>query len=269
MENQPQTKEQMLDAQLAAALGQEEQVLKVALIKALGEVQKKPSVENLRGHVAAKKALADFAQEKQMAEAPDEVRFKTVAEAYRYAVDVCGFQRSRQTMDNHIEARLLHRDADGWLSKIEVDKYLALQSGALPEDDQMADLELQDRQAKLKKTKAQAEVWDLRARRERGELIVRNEVDGLLAQRAQFLRQDLENFFRVMAPDIVALVNGDDDRIFDLTEFGLDKLEEYLDRYSRPMPVGEVVQVESQQAGQSVRPSEDGEKVINKKEFLE
>ena len=228
---------------LNAALAHEEQVFQGAVIKALAKVQEKPTAENIRNHQAAKKALEEFQRQQQAAAAPDEVVFRTVAEAFRYAVDSGGYRRSRQTMDNHIDSGLLRRGPDGQIAKTAVDIYLATQSGETSDDTQAAQLDLQERTAKLKKAKAQAEVWDLRARRERGELIARSEVEGLLAQRAQFLRQDLESFFRVLAPDVVALVNGDEARVFDLTEFGLERLEEYLDRYSRPMPIGEVHQV--------------------------
>ncbi len=228
-----------INDKFAAASGREGEILKVAVIKALGQVQANATVENLKNYEAAKKALEAFQRERQMAENPQTVVFKTVAEAFRYAVEK-GYRRTRQTMDNHIEAGFLARQPDGGLAKPAVDAYLAMQAGdsesVLTEAQQ---LEVRDQAAKLKKTEAQAEVWNLRARRERGELIKRSEVDGLLAQRAQFLRQDLESFFRVLAPDIIALVSGDEGRVFDLTEFGLEKLEEYLDRYSKPLPIAD------------------------------
>jgi len=220
------------------ALAYEEQILKGAVIKTLAKVQGKPTAENTRNHQAAKKALEGFQHKRQITENPDEVVFKTVAEAYRYAVDN-DYRRTRQTMDNHIESGFLVRLADGRISKPAVDAYLAMQAG-IDTDNPVAVLEMRDQEAKTKKTEAQAEVWGIRARRERGELIYRDEVEGMLAQRAQFLRQDLESFFRVLSPDVIALVNGNEDRVFDLTEFGLDRLEEHLDRYSRPMPMGEV-----------------------------
>lgn len=225
------------------ALAHEKQVLQGAVVKSLAKVQGKPTAENIRNHQAAKKALEEFQRQRQAAENPDDVVFKTVAEAYRYALEN-GYRKSRQTMDNHIESGFLVRRLDGRITKPAVDAYLAMQAG----DDGLspaAELELRAQAAKTKRTEAQAEVWDIRARRERGELLPRSEIEGLLAQRVQFLRQDLENFFRVLAPDIIALVNGDEDRVFDLTEFGLERLEEYLDRYSRPMPIGEALQVEA------------------------
>jgi len=224
----------------SAAISREEDILKVAVIKSLGQVQANPTVENLKNHSAAKKALAEFQQARQLAENPGAVVFKTVAEAFRYAVDL-GYQRTRQTLDNHIAAGYLVRSADGGISKPALDAYLAMQAGETESVLTPAqELEVRDQAAKTKKTEAQADVWSLRARRERGELIKRSEVDGLLAQRAQFLRQDLESFFRVLAPEVIALVSGDEGRVFDLTDFGLEKLEEYLDRYSKPLPLSEI-----------------------------
>ncbi len=223
-----------------AAAAREEDILKVAVVKALGQVQANPTVENLKNHEAAKKSLETFNRRRQLDENPESVIFKTVAEAFRYAVEN-GYLRTRQTMDNHIEAGFLPRLPDGGLAKTAVDAYLAMQSGETSGTISEAQaLEIRDQTAKTKKTEAQAEVWDLRARREKGELLPRSEIEGMLAQRAQFLRQDLESFFRVLSPEIINLVGGDEGRVFDLTEFGLDRLEEFLDRYSRPLAVNEI-----------------------------
>lgn len=244
-------------AKLLDAMLHEEQILQGAVIKTLAKVQEKPTAENTRNHQAAKKALEDLQRKRQITANPDEMIFKTVAEAFRYAVDN-GYRRSRQTMDNHIESGLLVRLPDSRISKPAVDAYLAMQAGT-GADTSKAELELRDQAAKTKKTEAQAEVWDIRARRERGELIIRSDIEDMLAQRAQFLRQDLESFFRVLAPDVVALVQGDEDRVFDLTEFGLERLEEYLDRYSRPLPIGEVHQVNLPENSPPVPITENGQ----------
>lgn len=242
---QPDSKN--LSTKLDAALARSGDVLKVALVKALQQVQANPSTENIRNHQVAQKSWDDYQKKQQLIQNPTEVTFKTVAEAYRYALDN-GYRRTRQTMDNHIAAGYLMRQTDGGITKPALDAYLAMQAGA--GDGVLSpaqELEIRDQAAKTKKTEAQAEVWDIRARKDRGELIERAEIESLLAQRAQFLRQDLESFFRVLAPDIIALVNGDEGRVFDLTEFGLDKLEEYLDRYSKPMPMAEVYKVSPQE----------------------
>ncbi len=216
-------------------LGKEEEVLKLALARTLAKVQAEPTSESLRNHEAAKKTWLEYQRKKQMLERPDEVVFKTVADAYRYAVEQ-GYRRTRQTMDTHIAAGKLARRPDGGITKPAVDAYLAALDGD-GEHSPAAEMELRDQVAKTKKAEAQAEVWAVRAQLARGEVLPRSEVEGMLAERAQFLRQDLESFFRVMAPEIIALVEGDEGKVFELTAFGLDRLEEYLDRYARPMPM--------------------------------
>ncbi len=247
--NQEQSSAPTIATKYAEAAAREEDILKVAVVKGLGLVQANPTVENLKNHDAAKKALESFLRARQLEENPDSVVFKTVAEAFRYAIEN-GYRRTRQTLDNHIDGGLLPRQKSGGLAKTAVDAYLAMQSGDADGIISEAQaLEIRDQAAKTKKTEAQATVWDLRARREKGELLYRSEIDDLLVQRAQFLRQDLESFFRVLSPDVINLVGGDEGRVFDLTEFGLDRLEEYLDRYSRPLPVNEVPAVVADEVG--------------------
>ena len=184
----------------------EGKILQRAKVKALGLVQQSPTAENLKSYQAAEKALAEFERRQLEAEKPEEMVFATVAEAYRYAI-ANGYAATRKTMDNHIKAGRLIASRTGTIRRLDLERYLNLELGVAGDDGN--DLQQEKIRAEVKKIKAQAEHWRTRSRREKGELIEVVEVERALAERAAFLRADLENFFRSQAAAIIDRVSGD------------------------------------------------------------
>ena len=77
----------------------------------------------------------------------------------------------------------------------------------------------------------------------RGLYIDRAQVEQELAARAAFLKEDLQNFWRTKGMEFIDLVGGDHAYYADLVEFGIEQVEEWLDRYTRridPAPPPEV-----------------------------
>ncbi len=215
-----------------ATVETEGEILQRAKVKALGEVNKSPTAENLRNYRAAEQALAEYERRCRAADKPELVEFSSVIEAFRYAV-AQGYSRTRQTMDNHIKAGRLPASRTGKIRKVDLERYLDQELGAT--DTAGISLAVEKQEAEVKKISAMAEHWELKTRQRRGELIERNAVDDLLAQRAGFLRQDLEQFFQLQAVPLINLVGGDPEREQGLIDFALEQLEEWLDRYSKPM----------------------------------
>lgn len=216
-----------------AIIDVEGKILQRAKVKALREVNKNPTAENLRNYRAAEQNLAEYERRRQAVENPDRAEFATVIAAYRYALTQ-GYSRTRQTMDNHIKSGRLRASRDGKILQVDLERYLDQELGAMDEagDD---NLSAKKQEAEVRKLTAQADHWTTRTRRERGELIEVAAVEQELARRAAFLRADLENFFRVKGEEIIDRVQGDVELTAELIDWGLELVEAWLDRYSRPM----------------------------------
>ena len=216
----------------SSLLGIERKILRQAKIKTLEAMNKNPTVENLRAYQAAGKALAEFECRRAERERPAKTEFTSVAEAFRYALSQ-GYTRTRQTMDNHIKAGRLIASRTGTIRLVDLERYLDLELGAL--DDAGDGLLSKKLAAEVKRLEAQAEHWRLRSMRERSEVIEVARVEQELATRAAFLRTDLENFFRTTTDNIIDLVDGNRNKGPDLVAVALAALEDWLDRYTRPM----------------------------------
>ena len=210
----------------------EGKILQLAKVKALGKVQASPTAENLKNYQAAERALAEFLRRQAAAADPGGEVFPRVADVHRY-LESCGISITRQTVDNHVKAGKLGEHPGGGFLRSAVDRYV--ETFLLSGDDGQAELMREKVEAEVKKIKAQAEHWRTRARRERGELIEVSAVERALSERAAFLRADLENFFRSQAAAIIDRVRGDHDLTGELVDWGLELVEEWLDRYTRPM----------------------------------
>lgn len=87
-------------------------------------------------------------------------------------------------------------------------------------------------QAETDKMKAQARHWQVRAQVIEGNYVEKSLFEGELARRASVFKNDLENFCRSQAPEIIHRVSGDVALIPDLIEFLLEQTESFLDRYT-------------------------------------
>lgn len=162
--------------------------------------------------------------------------FKNLLEVLEY-LQAAGWKIGKSALYNHRDEGKIKAEADGSFTRKRADAYARswLQPLNRTGNQEIDDLELRRKQAAAVKEKAMAEHWELKTRQRRGELIKRNTVDDLLAQRAGFLRQDLEQFFQLQAVELITLVAGDPDREQALIDFATEQLEEWLDRYTKPM----------------------------------
>jgi hypothetical protein len=118
----------------------------------------------------------------------------------------------------------------------DVDKYAATYltrlDGSPTPADQGNDLQRERSIEEIRKARAQADHWELKTRIASGEFVPRDLFERDLAARATIFRADVENFVRGHAPGIIAMVDGDVQKIPDLIEFMLIQAEIWLARYS-------------------------------------
>jgi len=87
--------------------------------------------------------------------------------------------------------------------------------------------------AETRKVSAQAEHWEIKTKILRGEYVERAAFERGLAKRAAVFKNDIENFIRNYAGEMISIANGDATRAPDVIEFWLDKSEKWLARYSQ------------------------------------
>ena len=146
-----------------------------------------------------------------------------------------GYKVSKSKLYGDVKKGLLRVERDGSVTMNAVKSYIThplarLSDGS--EFDKTEKLALERLAADTNRIKAQAEHWHIKNMREKGLLVWRSEFERALAARAIRLKEDLRNFARGEAPEIVKLCDGKDEKINEVMNFMLDKIEEYLGVYA-------------------------------------
>jgi len=229
---------------LKAILEAEGKILVTAKVKAMRRVAESPTTENLRAYREAEKALQGFERRREEEQNPGDQVFDTIAEVHRYILSQ-GCRITRQTVDNHKKAGKLRKLPDGRFARKDVDRYIAGHLSA--DDDDQSDLQREKLEASVRKEQAQAEHLEIKTKVIKGLYINRSKVEQELATRAVFLKDDLQNFWRSKGMEIIDVVHGDQTYLADLVDFGIELVEEWLDRYQRPIetavPAGTIHEV--------------------------
>lgn len=171
-----------------------------------------------------------------------------------------GRKTGKSTIYNHTKEGKLRRRPDGTYSLADVDRYaqehLPRLDGEIEEP--TGSLQQQKLQAEIDKTRAQAQHWDMRTKVFTGAYVPKDLYEAELAKRAAILRNDLETFARAEAAEIVAQAKGDAETIPDMTEWLLNRFEQFLDRYAEertfkvPLPPQDKSDSSEQEADQEV-----------------
>ena len=130
---------------------------------------------------------------------------------------------------------LLKVEPDGSVLPESVKNYIAhplshLSDGT--ESEKMEKLALERLAADTARMQAQAEHWTIKNLREKGLLVWKSEFERALAKRAIQLKEDLRNFARGDAPEIVRLCDGNPDKIQDVQAYLLERVDDILNRYA-------------------------------------
>lgn len=170
--------------------------------------------------------------------------FSNVADVHKY-LKAQGWKISKTQLHHHVDIEKIKRD-DGKFLISSIDKYalkyLRRFDGSKPKKDLF---EIQKRRytAELRDTEAGAAMKEMKLSLLKGEFVPRNAFEQALAQRAMFLKSDIQNFIHSQAVKIIAVVGGNATKAPDLIEFMLDQLAEWMDRYTAdqefavPVPV--------------------------------
>jgi hypothetical protein len=223
---------QTTEEKVMALLEQEEKLLYSALVRTMKAYNESPTIANLKDYQAAKRAYDEFCRRKEAQLNPESRTFKTQAEILEYLKEQ-GWKISKASLSEKFFA--IKKQKDGTVLKEDVDafaeKFLRKLDGSdNGEIDISAKLE-----AEIRKINAEAEKKEIEVRRLKGELVERYEVEQQLADRAVYLRNSLEEFFRSMTPHLIEKAGGDLSKTADIMEFCLEELDNIFNHYAKPL----------------------------------
>ncbi|MDD5414630.1 MAG: hypothetical protein PHH96_07390 [Smithellaceae bacterium] len=98
--------------------------------------------------------------------------------------------------------------------------------------DDLGTIQQEKAKAELDKLRAQTKHWVLRNEIASGRYVEKDAFEWELAKRAIVFRNDLENFCRIEAAGIIALAEGNADKLPDIIEYMLDRTNVFLSRYA-------------------------------------
>jgi hypothetical protein len=160
--------------------------------------------------------------------------YKTQLAAVAYLRDA-GYVVSKSRFNRDVKSRRVPVNADG---DFEEPALLGYAGARLSPAEQRAD-EVRG-QAEASKLSADAELKSVQAARfrlkyeqEQGLLMPRADHERDLAARALFFAREVRNYIHLNGASIIALVNGDDDRLSELVRYWTDSTEVWMDAWAR------------------------------------
>jgi hypothetical protein len=209
-------------------------VLYNAVVKGVNEYNKNSAQAKLKNWKSAEKELELYIDKLWAKYIDDERTFPNLLAVIDYLKEN-KWKIAKSRVYEHQKEGKISPQSNGTFRLSDVDKYAAryLKKGdgrsisrdlkKYAEDKARAELEI-----------SQEKVEHLRMKNKvaAGLYVPRDSFERELAQRAIVFKSDMEAFCRSKAPDIVALVGGDKDRIPDLIEYLLGESATWLNRYA-------------------------------------
>lgn len=163
--------------------------------------------------------------------------FKKVADILAH-LKAQGRKISQPQLYKDIKLGYLKRQKDASFKKSDVERYAqTLKALALPEKEatELSDLARQESEERLAKLREQRLTIAFDRSVKQGKYIKREDVLLELASRAAVLSVGLRSVFRLYAPDLIALVGGDTNKVEAMVDHFEKNLDAALHEYSRPV----------------------------------
>lgn len=214
-------------------INKEEEIMQVAVARALAAHQKNPTHESVRNLDAAKKALAEFNHKKHEQENPEEARI-IITDALLYLKEQ-GWKIEKSKLYEEksiIGYKIINNNIT--FKKIDLDKYARKFLKPMSETDSSTIEDKLKWDARISEQKFKD--MELEAKIKEGLYILKSEVEQLLAARAAFLKDNLgQGFIHSRASKLIEIVEGNSDHTPELIDYWLKQIEEVFDYYSKPM----------------------------------
>ncbi len=222
-------------------LDQEEERLRAAARTAYELALKRPTVANRKAHKAAEDALAEFLKARHEPE-PTEPVFDGVTKVLEY-LQGDNWKIAKTKLYDDINSGKLHAEPDGTFRPANVIEYARLHlrkedgtPGTVAAGPSLQEQKIMEEVGRIRADRLQRE---MKLRETSGELIKKSDVEIEHAKRIVYLRSDLKNIFRAGAVEIIRMVGGDPQKAPALIAYGVGLVDAAMDRYARPIRVGE------------------------------
>lgn len=212
-------------------MAKEEELLSKAMATTMQAYNQKPTVENMKNWDAAKTALENCRAKKAAEANPQEAPLKGVLEVLDY-LQGDGWKVGKTTLYN--DQGKINKQKDGSILKKDADKYAKLCLRKLDGSDYETDPADKNKE-ETRLTKERADKIAFENEVMRGSYVLREEVEQQQAARAAYLKNSIEGFFHSLSPRMAELINGDANKIPELTEFCLREVEDFFHHYSKPL----------------------------------
>ena len=219
------------NAKIDSLLAKEEPLRINAVAKTMQAYNQNPTIANLKDWDAAKKALEEYRIKKAAELNPQDAPLKGIMDVLQYLQSE-GWKISKSKL--YEDENKIDKQKDGNILKKDADKYAAMFLRKLDGSDYEIDPASKIKE-ETRLTKERADKVAFENEIMRGDYVLREEVEQQLAARAAYLKNSIEGFFHSLSPRIAELVNGDQDKIPELTEFCLREVEDFFHHYSKPL----------------------------------
>ena len=230
----------MTDTSLDTSLAQEETRLRAEKDAAYGVVLKKPTIANRKAYASAEKALSEFL--KALADPGTEQTFAGLPDVLEYLQGE-NWKIQKTKLYDDFSANKLSAAIDGTFPLEKVLDYARLhlrkEDGTPGTVAAGPSLQEQKIVEEVKRIRADRQHREMKLKEATGELIRRSEVEIEFAKRIIYLRSDLKNIFRAGAVEIIRQANGDPQKAPALIAYGLGLIDTAMDRYARPVRLGD------------------------------
>lgn len=211
-----------------------EKALAAAHEKALKNLGKKATLEHIKAAEKAEKALRDYRARKAAEADPGERRFANPTEVHEY-LESEGWKVSQRKV--YDDKNKIEKEPDGTYTKKAVDEYARLLLTRTDgSDEAIGDLAARKATLEvelLEEKKAEA-VRENKLKE--GFYVLKSDLESMLAGRAAVLKASVgTEFIHARAEKVIEIVAGDHGRAPELIDYWLREVEDFFDRYSRPM----------------------------------
>lgn len=158
--------------------------------------------------------------------------FKFASEVARY-VNKLGYQAHDNTVRNHIKARKLLPREDTLYHADDVKVYAEAHLKPAAPDTKGGKVAERIKKATAEKLEQQARREKIKAEKEEGNLIPREQYEADLAARARILKASITQFVERWLEDLVLEVGGDVDLLPQARESALRRFEDYFAAYAK------------------------------------
>ena len=240
----------MPEAQKQDIMDAQQRVLSATRQKLLKQLLDDPSKQSIDALRAANRALDEVVRAMDSAQGSGQEPIPNWQAVLQYIADA-GRKVGKSKLYTDISRGRLKRQPDGTFKPKDVDKYmLSLPVAGTPEGlaDKAAERMGRKEEADIRRAEAAARREEFELELREGKHIKKDDLYLELAGRAIALRDGLKSAFEMRAPDLIAMVGGESERLPQFLDATAAIIDAALGQYAAPIEIDVDVEIEDDDA---------------------